>query len=155
MYCQPPRECTTSCWKASPLMADPNVAPGGNVSAEASTTVSSSLESLTSANVGMAASKKMARPTRNRCVRLTACGLEHDMRCLDVEAEFEHIAVLDDVVLPLNAEPSGLARLGEGAELHQLLVGGAFGRDEPAFEVGMDHACGRRGLVAGVDRPGA
>src|ERR1700722_9591353 len=74
---------------------------------------------------------------------------------LHIKAKLKHVAVLDGVFLALNAEPSRLASLGEGAELDEFLVGRAFRRDEAALEVGVNDARRRGGFVARVDRPGA
>src|ERR1041385_714265 len=71
----------------------------------------------------------------------------------DVESKLDHVAVLHDIFLALDAELAGLARLGKGAESDQVVEMHRFRRDEAALEIGMDHA-GRGGrLVAGADGP--
>ena len=58
------------------------------------------------------------------------------------------------IFLALDAETAGFAGLGEGAERDELVIGGAFGGDEAALEIGMDDPGGRGRLVPGVDGPG-
>ena len=72
-----------------------------------------------------------------------------------VEPELDDVAVLDDVVLALDAEFAGLAGLGVGAGGNEVVEGDHLGGDEAALEIGVDHPGGRRALGAGGDRPGA
>ena len=61
----------------------------------------------------------------------------------DVEADLDDVAVLHLVVLALGAQLGHLARLGERAELDQVVVVDYLGANEAAREVGVD---GGRGV---------
>ncbi len=76
-------------------------------------------------------------------------------RVLDVEAELQHVAVLDDVFLALDPELAGLAGLGFGAQGNQVLEGDGLGGDEAALKIAVDDASRGRGFVTGTDGPGA
>src|SRR5581483_12161420 len=73
----------------------------------------------------------------------------------DVEEDVDHVAVLHDVRLSLGAEAAPLARLGEAARLHEVVVRHDLGADEAAGEVRMDDRSGRERRVPATDRPGA
>ena len=66
----------------------------------------------------------------------------------DVETKLDHVAVLHDVILSFDSQFAGFARLGEGAERDEIVEVDGFRGDEAALEIGMDHACGGRCLVA-------
>src|SRR6202012_3966986 len=76
-------------------------------------------------------------------------------RRLDVEAELDHVAVLDDIFFALNPQLACLARLGGGPECDQIVVVNDFGGDESALEISVNHARGGGSLITGVNRPGA
>ncbi len=76
-------------------------------------------------------------------------------RCLYIKAEFDDVAILDDVVFAFDAEFAGFAGFGKGAEGDEILVGDGFCGDESAFEIAVDDAGGLWGFVAGVDSPSA
>src|SRR5262249_2884767 len=74
---------------------------------------------------------------------------------LHSEAEVDDVAVLDDVVLPLEPDLPRLATLRLARVLDEIVVGHHLGADEPAFNVAVD-APGRparRGAAS--DGPGA
>src|ERR1700681_1344896 len=73
----------------------------------------------------------------------------------DVEAKFDDVAVAHDVILSLDPQFAGLARLGKRTERDQVVEMDGFGGDETALEIGMDHARGGRRLFAGVGGAGA
>src|SRR5262249_60132426 len=68
--------------------------------------------------------------------------------------EQHDVAVLDDVVLALEAHLAGLlgAKLATGS--HIVVEGDGFGADEALLEIGMDAAGGARRLGAGLHGPG-
>ena len=72
----------------------------------------------------------------------------------DVEEEVHDVAVLDDVVLALGSEASGLTRACLSVVLDVVLVGDGLSPDEALLEVAVDLACGLRGGVADPDGPG-
>ena len=76
-------------------------------------------------------------------------------RPLDVEAEQQDVAVLDDIFLAFRAHLARVLGAGLAAERDEIVVGDGFGADEPALEVGVDLARGLGRLGAFVDRPGA
>src|SRR3954447_21978009 len=65
-----------------------------------------------------------------------------------------HVAVLDDVILALDADLAGLAALRLTAERDQILPLDDFGADEPLFEVGVDLPRGAGGHGPSRDGPG-
>src|SRR5690606_25074520 len=75
------------------------------------------------------------------------------LKSLDVEAKMDHVAVLDDVVLSLDAKQPLVAQGDLGALAHPLLPGGHLGADEAPLEVRVDHAGGTRRLPALANRP--
>ena len=75
---------------------------------------------------------------------------------LHVEAEVDHVAVLDHILLALAAEQALL--LGGGHALPQAImssIGDDLGADEAPLEVGVDLAGGLGRLGALFDGPGA
>src|SRR6266404_1643478 len=72
----------------------------------------------------------------------------------DVKPECDHVAVANFVFLSFKPKFSQFARLGERAEGNQIVEGNRLGRDETAFEVGVDRARSRWRFVAGVNGPG-
>src|SRR5579872_233056 len=74
-------------------------------------------------------------------------------RDLDVEADVQHVAVLDDVGLPLEPLPARTCGLGVAAGGHEVVPADHLAADEPARDVGVD----RRGRVergaAAAQRP--
>ena len=73
----------------------------------------------------------------------------------DVEADLEHVAVGDFVVLAFDAELAGVACFGPRADLEQLVPVDDLGADEPALQVGVDDARGLGCLGTGAERPRA
>src|SRR5437764_10351364 len=73
---------------------------------------------------------------------------------LHIEAELDHVTVLHDVVLALDAGLPRGARGGDGPGGDKVVVGHDLGLDETALEVAVDHPgrLGRRRPDA--DRPG-
>src|SRR3546814_2334919 len=73
-----------------------------------------------------------------------------DRSISDVEAEVQHVAFLDAVLLAFQAQAAGVAGAGFAAVLDEVVVADGFGADEALFEVGVDHAgglgCGRAAL---------
>src|SRR5947209_19065165 len=61
-------------------------------------------------------------------------------RWLHVEAELDHVAVLHDVVLALDAGLPRGPRGGDGTGGDQVFVGHDLGLDEAPLEVAVDHA---------------
>ena len=59
----------------------------------------------------------------------------------DVEEEVHDVAVLDDVVLALGSEASGLTRACLSVVLDVVLVGDGLRPDEALLEVAVDLAC--------------
>lgn len=57
---------------------------------------------------------------------------------LHVEAELDHLGVLDAVFLASGAEFAGFAGFGLGGDVDGVLEGDGFGGDETALEVGAD-----------------
>src|SRR5690606_18093914 len=57
---------------------------------------------------------------------------------LHVEADLEDVAVLDLVVLALDAQSAEVARLGPAADLEQLVPVDDLGPDEAPLHVGVD-----------------
>src|SRR5688572_1506196 len=74
---------------------------------------------------------------------------------LDVEAEVDHVAVAHGVVLALEAELAGLLGAELAAVRYEVVIGSDFRANEPALEIGMDHAGGLRRGRARMYRPGA
>src|SRR5512147_2149967 len=74
---------------------------------------------------------------------------------LDVEAEVQHVAVLDDVVLALDAEHAGGAAARLTLVRDEVGVRHHLGADEAALEIGVDDRRRLRRLPAALDRPGA
>src|SRR3954453_3279492 len=79
----------------------------------------------------------------------------YNARELDVEADVQHVPVLDQVVLPLEALLAPIHDLGPRAGLHEVIPADHLAADEPACDVGVDGR-GRieRGLPS-AQRPGA
>src|SRR3954471_25011430 len=73
----------------------------------------------------------------------------------DAEAELDHVAVLDDVVLALQAHLAQLTGLRPGADVEQLVPLDHLGPDEPALEVGVDAPGALRRGRALEEGPGA
>src|SRR4051812_18780547 len=73
---------------------------------------------------------------------------------LDIEAEFDDVAVGHGVVLALYAHLSTRTCFGHRAGIHDVLVGNDLGLDEAAFEVGMNHPGGLWRGGTPLDRPG-
>src|SRR5687768_12361976 len=69
-----------------------------------------------------------------------------------VEAELDHVAVLHDVFLAFDPQLADFLRAVLGAGGNEVVVVDDFRGDEAAFEIGVDHAGGCRGLVALMDR---
>src|SRR5262245_10625438 len=56
------------------------------------------------------------------------------------EAEVQHVAVLDDVVLAFEPELAGVARARFAVERDVIVVSDRLGADEALLEIGMDDA---------------
>src|SRR3954451_7195092 len=76
-------------------------------------------------------------------------------RPLDVEAELDHVAVLDDVVFAFDPQLACLARFRRGPECDQIVIVNDLGGDEAALEISVNHASCGGSLVAGVNCPRA
>ena len=74
---------------------------------------------------------------------------------LDVESEFDNIAVFHLILLALDAEFADITGSGFGAGCDEVIVGDDFCGDKASLEVTMDNAGSGRGLVTVVDGPGA
>ena len=74
---------------------------------------------------------------------------------LDVEADVQHVAVLDDVGLPLEALPPVLCDLGMRAELDEVAPVDDLAADEAARDVGVDRTGRVERRLAVPQRPGA
>src|SRR3954468_14178691 len=72
-----------------------------------------------------------------------------------VEAEVHHVAVLDDVVLALEAHLARFFRALLALAADEIGEGDDLRANEALLEVGMDYARGLRRRVAVMDRPGA
>ncbi len=70
-----------------------------------------------------------------------------------VEPELHDVSVFDDVFFPFDSEFSCFSGFCIASESDEIVEGDGFGRDETAFEVGVDDACGLGGFVAGADGP--
>src|SRR4029077_9049950 len=66
---------------------------------------------------------------------------------LDVEADIEHVAVLDDVGLAFEPLPAELHDLGTGTRFDQIAPPDHLATDEPARDVRVDR---RRGIERGL-----
>src|SRR5215813_13969573 len=75
-------------------------------------------------------------------------------QALHVEAELDHVAVLHDVVLALDAGLARGARRRYRPGRDQVVVGDDLGLDEAALEVAVDHAGRLRGGRPDGDLPG-
>src|SRR5579862_3338688 len=71
------------------------------------------------------------------------------------KAEMHHVAILDDVILALEAELAGLARAGLALARDIVVVGDGLGTDEALLEIGVDDARRLRRAGAHRNRPGA
>lgn len=74
---------------------------------------------------------------------------------LNVEAEFDHVAIFHFVFLTFDTVFTGIAGGGFGTKSGEVVVVNDFGSDEPAFEVGVDNSCGGGGFIPSADGPGA
>src|SRR5579864_8241864 len=66
-----------------------------------------------------------------------------------------HIAVLDDIILSLEAELSRIARAGFAVSCHVIVVSDGLGADEAMLEIGVDDAGRLRRPRAFGHGPGA
>src|SRR5450759_5243466 len=73
----------------------------------------------------------------------------------NIEAEQDHVAVLDLVLFSFAAHLACSLRALLAAKLHVIVVVDRLGADEAAFEVAVDHAGGLRRARSAMDRPGA
>ena len=74
---------------------------------------------------------------------------------LHVEAEFDNIAFLHDVVFAFHADFAGGAAVVDGAVFHEVVVGDDFGLNEAFFEVTVNNASGLGCGISLVNGPGA
>src|SRR5690349_8017123 len=77
------------------------------------------------------------------------------IRQLHVEAEEHHVTVRHDVLLALGARDAFLAGALPAAVGDEVRVRDRLGPNEPALEVGVNHARGDGSGIAAVDSPGA
>src|SRR5579863_6988995 len=68
------------------------------------------------------------------------------------EAEMQHVAVGDDVILALQPELAGLARPRLAAARDIIVIADGLGANEAFFEIGVDHPRRLRRLRALLDR---
>src|SRR5215470_17904101 len=73
----------------------------------------------------------------------------------DIEPEVDHVAVLDHIVLALQAQLTLFAAGGQAAALHQIFEADYLCPDEPALDIRMDFAGGLLGMCTLRDGPGA
>src|SRR4029453_15970549 len=80
------------------------------------------------------------RPVAGSSVEPEVLDLSNEPRLCrsDVEAEVDDVAVLDDVVLALDPELSGLAAARLASELDQVAPVDHLGADEASLDVGVD-----------------
>src|SRR4051794_21831592 len=69
--------------------------------------------------------------------------------------EIDHVAVLNDVVLPLEAQLGVIAARGEGAPRQQVLVANPLRPDEPARDIAVDFPRREHGGRVAWNGPGA
>src|ERR1700704_3475599 len=72
----------------------------------------------------------------------------------DVEAEEAYIAILHDIVAPLEPHLSAFPSGGVGSRRDQVVVGDDFRLDKATLEVGVDHAGGLGCFGTLPNRPG-
>src|SRR5207302_1922096 len=72
----------------------------------------------------------------------------------DVEADLEHVAVLDLVVLALDAQATRVLGGVPRAELEQLVPSDDLGTDEASLQVGVDDTGALGRLGSGAEGPG-
>src|SRR5258708_22965446 len=73
----------------------------------------------------------------------------------NIESEENHVAVLDHVFLALGPDDALFAGALPAGIGDKVVVADGFGANEPALEVGVNHARGHRSGVAAMNRPGA
>src|SRR5690554_8149440 len=73
----------------------------------------------------------------------------------DIEAEVDHVAILDDVLLALQAPLAGVLRALFAAQGDKVIIGDDLGADEALLEVGVDDPGRLGGGGADLDGPGA
>src|SRR6202030_1991714 len=71
----------------------------------------------------------------------------------DLEADVDHVAVAHHVVAAFESELAGLFDLHVGPVDRKILVADNFGADEPARDIGVDHAGGVERRLASAQRP--
>src|SRR4029077_12386928 len=74
---------------------------------------------------------------------------------LDVKAELHYIPVFHHIIFTFDSQLSGFATFRERSKSHQVFEMDGLGRDEAAFEVGMNDASRCRSLIACMYSPGA
>src|SRR6266511_3907904 len=89
---------------------------------------------------GASTSIRIGRPSRERIS--------------DIEAEKNHIAVLNFVLLPFAAHLAGSARRLLSAQFYVIVIADGFSADEAALEVAVNRARGLWRFQAATDRPG-
>src|SRR5258708_16849403 len=72
-----------------------------------------------------------------------------------LESEEHHVALLDHVFLALRPDDAPFAGALPAGIGDKVVVADGFGANEPALEVGVNHARGHRSGVAAMNRPGA
>src|SRR5215211_4050042 len=70
------------------------------------------------------------------------------------EAEMQHVAIGDEVVLTLEPQPAVVARARLPVIGYIIFIGDGFCAYEALFEIGVDHSGGLRGACAARHRPG-
>ena len=74
---------------------------------------------------------------------------------LHVEQEVHDVAILYNIFLAFGADEACFLGGVPASVLEEVGVAQSFCADEAAFEVGVNHACALRSLVACMERPSA
>src|SRR5438128_2070891 len=81
--------------------------------------------------------------------------LESALQWSDVKPDQQHVAVLHDVLLALQAHLARGLALGPAAGRGEVVVGDRLGADEAARQIAMDRAGGLLSRAAPAQRPAA
>ena len=77
------------------------------------------------------------------------------MSALHIEAEFDHVAVLNNILFSFEPKLAGLAGFGFRTECDQIVKGNNLRGNEPPLEIAVNDSRRCRGLIPRVDRPSA